>query len=53
MDSVVDAVFLRRILYAMIGLAMLTGVIATVTAVEAVKANPSTCVFACQQVISQ
>jgi len=52
MDSVADAVFLRRILYAMMGLTMLTGILAKVTAAEAMNAKPSTCVSDCQQVIS-
>ena len=53
MDPVADAVFLRRILYAMMGLTMLTGIFAAVTAVEAMTDALSTCVSDCQQVISQ
>ena len=47
MDFVADAVFLRRILFAMIGLTMLTGVLATLTAVEAINPDPSICAFDC------
>ena len=47
MDSVADAVFLRRILYAMMGLTILTGILATSIAVDAINADPSTCMFGC------
>ncbi|MDP8997698.1 MAG: hypothetical protein M3O03_11975 [Pseudomonadota bacterium] len=49
MDSVADTVFLRRILYAMIGLTMLAGILATVTAVQAMTADTLVCVSDCQQ----
>ena len=39
MGNTADIVFLRRILYAMIGLTMATCILATVTAVEAMDAN--------------
>ena len=48
-----DAVFLRRVLIALVGLTVLTGVLAGVTAVQAMNANPSTCVFNWQLVISE
>ncbi len=47
-NGVADAVFLRRVLIALVSLTVLTGVLAGVTTVQAMNANPSTCVFGCQ-----
>ena len=47
-DNVADARFLRRVLFALVGLTLLSGILAGVTTVQAMNANPSTCVFGCQ-----
>ena len=47
-NGVADAVFLRRVLLVLVGLTVLTGVLAGVTTVQALEADPSICMFACQ-----
>ena len=45
---VADAKFLRRVLFGLVGLTVMAGVLAGFTTVQAVNANPSTCLFGCE-----
>lgn len=45
---VADVKFFRGVFFALVVLTVLTGVLAGVTAVLALNADPSTCVFVCQ-----
>ena len=46
--AVADAKFLRLVLFALMGLTVLTGVLTVMTTVEAMSPNPLSCVFICQ-----
>lgn len=47
-NVVADVKFLRGVLFALVGLTVLTGILAGVTTVQALNDNPSTCAFVCQ-----
>jgi hypothetical protein len=44
---VADAKFLRRVLFGLIGLTLITGVVAGFTTVNAMNASPTACVTGC------
>jgi hypothetical protein len=47
-NVVADAKFLRRVLFALVGLTVMTGLLAGFTTVQSMNANPTTCMFGCQ-----
>lgn len=47
LNAASDAKFLRRVLFVLVGLTIITGVLAGLTTVQAVNANPLSCVFVC------
>ena len=47
-NGVADVKFLRRVLFALVGATLLTGILAGVTTVQAINSDPSTCVVGCQ-----
>ena len=48
LNAASDAKFLRRVLFVLVGLTIITGVLAGVTTVQAMNTNPLSCVFVCQ-----
>ena len=47
-NGVADALFFRPVMFALVGLTVVTDVLAGVTTVQAMNADPSTCMFACE-----
>ncbi len=45
---VADAKFLRRVFFGLVGLTLMTGLLAGFTTVQTMNANPSTCLYSCQ-----
>jgi len=45
---VADAKFLRRVFFGLVGLTVMAGVLAGFTTVQAMNANPATCLYNCQ-----
>ena len=45
---VADAKFLRRVFFGLVGLTLMTGVLAGFTTVQMMNANPTTCLFSCE-----
>jgi hypothetical protein len=46
--AIADAKFLLRVVFALIGLTVITGVLAGVTTVQAMSARTLTCMYGCQ-----
>ncbi|MDE2446712.1 MAG: hypothetical protein KGO94_11065 [Alphaproteobacteria bacterium] len=45
---VADAKFLRRVLFGLVGLTLMTGALAGFTTVQAMNATPGECLFFCK-----